>query len=115
MFRRSWAFSLWLCMIFIPKMCHAWVIRYIVTVGLVKQSSKVYTADGFAYWNDGFRKLQKHERSEQHVAARNALHSLGGMRRIDEALDSSVKSNREAANKMLVNVVRALMFQTCQN
>ena len=69
----------------------------------------------FAYWNDGFRKLQKHERSEQHVAARNALHSLGGMRRIDEALDSSVKSNREAANKMLVNVVRALMFQTCQN
>ena len=85
--------------------------RYIVTVCLVKQSFKVYTGlptgmmASANFWNT--KDLNSMLQLGMLFTDR-----LGATRRIDEALDSSVKSNCEPVNKALMYVVRAILFLT---
>lgn len=87
-------------------------------VGLTPSSkvSDTYTKTGFSYWNDGSRKLKKHQESNVHSDCVKLLDGdLSGNQRIDEALDKALKCSKDQNNSMLVYVIRALLFLSRQN
>ena len=78
--------------------------------------SDTYTKTGFSYWNDGSRKLKKHQESNVHSDCVKLLDGdLSGNQRIDEALDKALKCSKDQNNSMLVYVIRALLFLSRQN
>lgn len=82
----------------------------------VKKSSQTFTVTGFSYWNDGHRKLAKHEESDDHKECVKQL--TGGDKsqpKIDISLDASIATSRVQNATMLTHVIRALKFLTKQN
>ena len=87
------------------KLCNCFLFS-----GLVKKCPKVFTDEGFAYWNDGARKLQKHELCVREIKGGDASQP-----KIDVALAKSLTTSREYNYLMLSHVVEALQFLARQN
>lgn len=89
----------------------------ITIIGLVKNCAKVFTEEGFCYWNDGQRKLDKHAKSNQHKESiKQVCH--GGDRsqpKIDVSLDLSIKTSRDQNRTIMKHVIQALKLLSRQN
>lgn len=64
---------------------------------------------GFSNWNDGGRKLNKHQACQSHMDAVAALQRHGSGK-VDELLDKQLKQNKVDAHDMLVYVIEAIRF-----
>ena len=77
----------------------------------MKGCSKVFTEEGFSYWNDGQRKLAKHAASDLHLQCVKLLyHGDKSQPKIDVSLDASITTSREQNRSMLSHSVQALKF-----
>lgn len=70
--------------------------------------------EGFSYWNDGHRRIQKHGESNHHlesVAASGRTHSSAN---IDTLLDNTVAQSKLDNHDMLVYVIDSIKYLTRQ-
>lgn len=65
---------------------------------------------GFAYWNDGLRKLTKHSNSKRHQEAIVAVAGLNSAQKVDDMLDKHVMTSKQDNRYMLINVVQVIKF-----
>lgn len=73
-----------------------------------------YISTGFSYWNDGFRRLHSHERTNSHKDSITALENLEKSGMVDEMLDKTVKANKIDAHDMLAFVIEAIRYLSRQ-
>lgn len=64
--------------------------------------------EGFTCWNDGHRRMERHEKSASHKQAMQAIHNQHSVRKVNELLDANVKTSKKDNHDMLSYVIEAI-------
>lgn len=75
----------------------------------------VFIEHGFSYWNDGLRRLKKHEASKTHQQTIAMLKTYSQQTPIHEQLSHAIKVSRDQNNATLCYVINALKFLSRQH
>ena len=84
-------------------------------VTAAKKLPKIFTTDGFCYWNDGKKALEGHQKSEYHQEADMKLKYRTHGKAIVDVLDASAAQERTLNAEHLKTVIRVLKLCATQN
>lgn len=79
-----------------------------------KRVDDTFSKSGFSYWNDGLRRLLRHEESASHQEAHAAVNKSNTTQKIDEALDQQLKNSKTDNHYVLSAVIDAMKFLSKQ-
>ena len=79
---------------------------------------ETFITTGFSYWNDGRKRMKRHQDSQQHREAKECLSQASAGTNIVETLRGDTvqgERNRKLGNRMLLLICRALRYLAVQN